>query len=488
MTLSCRICAPAFLALLFLATTSFPQEKALAPAIILPKADGFRGIWFADMASNDEYRYVYYSGGLGTYTADHIPMAYYANEVHKTFFCWGGSAPDDNRLLLMVSAYDHRTGTVERPGMLMDRRTDDAHDNPVLTVDEKGYVWVFVSSHGTTRPSYIYRSGKPYSLDSFSLIRETNFSYPQPWHIPGKGFLFLHTRYIGGRHLYFSTSPDGFTWTEPEKLSTIAQGHYQISWMRQGRVGTAFNYHPNLAAGNWDNPEKPGDRPRFSGANNRTNLYYLYTDDLGKKWRNAGGEPVAIPLTEPDNAALVREYAREGLLVYTLDMDFDSASRPVILYITSRGSESGPQNDPRTWTVAHWTGKEWEIRPVTTSDNNYDMGSIFVEPDGTWRIIGPTGNGPQSYNCGGEVVLWTSRNRGQTWKKERQVTAGSEYNHSYVRKPVQAHPDFYAFWADGNGRAPSPSRLYFCDKTGKKVYRLPESMGKEREKPIVLTP
>jgi len=389
-----------------------PASERISPAKTLPRAEGFRGIWFADMASEDEYRYVYYSGGLGTYTAGHIPMAYYTKEAEKTFFCWGGSARGENRLLLMVSAYDHRTGMVERPGVLMDRRTDDAHDNPVLTLDDEGYVWVFVSSHGTKRPSYIYRSGKPYSIDSFSLIRETNFSYPQPWHIPGKGFLFLHTRYIDGRHLYFSASRDGFAWSEPRKLSTIAQGHYQISWMRKERVGTAFNYHPNLSAGNWDNPEKPGDRPQLSGANNRTNLYYLYTDDLGNTWRNAAGKKAAIPLTEPVNPALVRDYAGEGLLVYTLDMDFDSHGRPVILYITSRGSESGPRNDPRAWTVAHWTGKEWTIRPVTTSDNNYDMGSVFVEPDGVWRIIGPTENGPQSYNCGGEVAIWTSRDQG----------------------------------------------------------------------------
>jgi len=75
-----------------------------------------------------------------------------------------------------------------------------------------------------------------------------------------------------------------------------------------------------------------------------------------------------------------------------------------------------------------------------------------------------------------------------TWKKDRQATKGSEHNHSYVRKPVNAHPDFYCFWADGDGRAPSTSRLYFCDKSGEKVFRLPETMVKDREKPVALIP
>ena len=167
-----------------------------------------------------------------------------------------------------------------------------------------------------------------------------------------------------------------------------------------------------------------------------------------------------------------------------MDMDFDSEGRPVILYLTSRGSENGPKNDPRTWTVARWTGKDWSVHPVTTSDNNYDMGSIYTGPGGKLTIIGPTGPGPQAYNSGGDMVLWTSRDRGVTWKKERLITSGGPYNHSYARKPFDAHPDFFCFWADGNGREPSPSRLYFCDRTGKKVFMLPETMTHEREKPV----
>lgn len=52
------------------------------------------------------------------------------------------------------------------------------------------------------------------------------------------------------------------------------------------------------------------------------------------------------------------------------------------------------------------------------------------------------------------------------------LTSDSEYNHTFVRRPINAADGFYAFWADGHARQPSPSRLYFCDKAGT-VYRLP---------------
>jgi hypothetical protein len=46
-----------------------------------------------------------------------------------------------------------------------------------------------------------------------------------------------------------------------------------------------------------------------------------------------------------------------------------------------------------------------------------------------------------------------------------------------VRRPAHAHPQFYAFWADGHGRQPSESRLYFTDQSGEHVWRLPVKMA-----------
>ncbi|MFW6336252.1 MAG: hypothetical protein ACOC3G_03905 [Phycisphaeraceae bacterium] len=52
-------------------------------------SNGYRGIWFTldpFSAYGDKY-----SGGLGTYTAKHVPMAIHAAEAKKTFFVYGGA-------------------------------------------------------------------------------------------------------------------------------------------------------------------------------------------------------------------------------------------------------------------------------------------------------------------------------------------------------------------------------------------------------------
>ena len=272
---------------------------------------------------------------MATYPQQHVPIAIYSPQANKTFFCYGGTTAREGKgkqeLLHMVSYFDHATGKVPRPTILLNKQTDDAHDNPTISLDAAGYVWIFSSSHGTSRPSYIHRSKRPYSVDEFERVLETNFSYTQPWFIPGQGFLFLHTRYADGRNLYWMTSPDGRDWSEPHKLAKIEMGDYQISW----RHGRARGHRLRL--------------PSHSrvGLNARANLYYLETSDFGRTWHNSAGKPVATPLTNVPNAALVYDSRKDGLLVYLKDLNFDAQGHPVILFLTSKGFEPGPENGPR---------------------------------------------------------------------------------------------------------------------------------------------
>jgi hypothetical protein len=59
-------------------------------------------------------------------------------------------------------------------------------------------------------------------------------------------------------------------------------------------------------------------------------------------------------------------------------------------------------------------------------------------------------------------------------------------NHNYVRRPLDAHPDFYAFWADGDPDKLSPSRLFFANRTGDKVWLLPYDMKDTTAKPVLV--
>ena len=466
----------AFRALPFLVGACLLGAYRAAPAADTPAApaagdrtatrvDGYRGIWFT-LGQRSEFGDKY-SGGLGTYTANHLPMAVYAAKADKTFFVYGGTpAADQRRLLCMAGCYDHKTHRVVRPVVVHDKKNvDDPHDNPALNIDEQGHLWVFVSGRGRVRMGYKYRSVAPYSIDAFERVEEKEMTYPQLHVVPGKGLFHLFTKYTKGRELYWQASADGRTWGEDRKLAGMG-GHYQVSAVDGGRIGTAFMYHPG------------GD------VDKRTNLYYLQTSDLGQTWTTADGRAVETPVADVRSAALLIDYQAQGLNVYIHDLRFDRDGRPAILYVTSKGAKPGPQNGPHAWRVTHWTGKAWETRDVARSDHNYDTGSLYVEDDGAWRVVGPTDPGPQPHATGGEMVAWTSRDRGVKWQRAAQLTRGSEFNHTYARRPLNAKDPFYTFWADGDPTKPSPSRLYFANRAGDLVWRLPYDMPAATGEPV----
>jgi hypothetical protein len=299
-----------------------------------------------------------------------------------------------------------------------------------------------------------------------------NFSYFQVYFVRGKGFFAFFTKYkknTGNRVIGFNTSKDGKQWNEWQVIAHIEEGHYGISAEFRGRISIAFNYHP-----------------KGKGLNYRTNLYYLETSDFGKTWHTVKNEKIILPLTEIDNPALVKDYKSIGLNCYLKDLNYDGTGNPVILVLSSKGYQSGPTNDPRTWEIFSYKDG-WNQNKVTTSDNNYDMGSLYIESDSIWRIIAPTGPGPQEYNPGGEIEMWVSQDKGKSWERSKGLTSNSSRNHTYVRRPIHAHPDFYGIWADGHGRKPSISQLYYCNRDGT-VCILPMDMNKHEGKPKPFNP
>jgi len=430
-----------------------------------PRDSGYRGIWYANQPSGDEYRFKY-SGGFATYPQQTLPCALYDRSANRTFFCYSGAAPGGKSLLHLVGEFDHATGRVSRPVIVLDKQTTDAHDNPTLMLDDAGYLWVFSAAHGRDRPAFIHRATVPHSCERFERITQTSFSYAHPWWIPGRGFLFLQTHYLQGRQLAVQTSPDGRSWSAPRPFALMDKGSYQVTWRLGTRLATAFDFHPEPV-----------------GLNARSNIYFAQTADFGDTWTTISGAPLTLPLTTPRNPALILDSQSRNRLVYLKDLNFDSAGHPIILFLEAAGYHSGPRHGLRPWFTLRWTGSEWDQREFTTSDHNYDHGSLHVEPDGRWQVIAPTDPGPQPWTTGGEMVLWQSPDRGITWHRTRTLTAGSSRNHTYARRPVDAHPDFYSLWADGHTLEPSESALYFTNRDGSAVFRLPREMTADWQAP-----
>lgn len=442
------------------------MQDPLAQADFCKPQDAYRGLWHGQTPLPDSLYAWKYSGGLGTYPYQTRPMAVFAPAVNRTFFCYGGTTPGNDQkserywdfeagnLLQMVSYFDHTDRTFPEPVSVFDKWCADPHDNPALQIDPDGFLWLFSPSHGdwTTR-SFIHRSRRPYDISDWETIADGPlFAYPQPWISPGHGWCLVHVVYGNNqRGLHIKHSQDGREWSNSQPLANMAAGHYGVSWADplRGKIMLAFDYHP-----------------LEGGLEARTNLYYIESVDWGRTWQTVDGRPVTLPLTDPVGPYRVLDLESEGRLNYLRDLKVDARGYPVIVFVSSKSWQPGPESGPHQWNTTHWDGRNWVHRAAMRSDNNYDHGELEIDDAGTWWLIAPTEPGPQICNPGGEVALWRSEDAGVSWCKVRDITSGSSHNHTFVRRPLGAHPDFAAFWADGNAREPSESKLWFCNADG----------------------
>lgn len=449
--------------ILYPALVFFMLVHSAAPAQS-PRAPGYMGIWYK---FGQPYEYGYkFSGGLATFSSQHNPMAVYVPQVKKTFFVYcGTAAPDTSHVQIMVSCFDHVTRKVPRPVIVLDKMgVTNPQDNATLSIDSKGYIWVFVSGQGRTRPGQIYKSDKPWSIDTFNLTYAGEILFPQAWWINDTTFLMMHSKVARGRELYWTTGKDGSRWEPSQKLAG-AGGHFQVTNIFGNRLYSVFNVCPD------------------GSLDSRTNLYLVYTDDMGKTWRTIDEEVIETPIRQLENKALIHDYSSEKKLVYIHDLNFDDQGNPVILLLTSNDSRPGPQGDPREWIVVSRRNGSWSFSKVCNMPHNYNLGSIYISGD-EWRLIGPSDPGSSKYGTGGEMVLWTSPDKGQTWLKSTNITSGSTFNNSYAKRPFNPNDEFYAFWSDGDATKKSVSRIYFTNKNCDKVWMLPYTMKKEWQKPV----
>ena len=261
--------------------------------------DGYRGIWFTIGQARSGYGDKY-SGGLGTYTMKHMPMAVYSPEADKTFFVYGGTPSEERKYLLcMVGCYDHKTGMLRRPVVVYDKGVagvGDPHDDPTIQLDKEGYVWVFVAGRANKRPGIRYRSTKPYDISEFEYVNESIMAYPQVHYHPEKGFFLFFTRYDGVRRLFYQSSTDGIRWTDYRQIASIIDegetksGHYQFTNLCGDKLMCCFNRHIN---GNVDT---------------RTNIQYIQSEDWGRRAQ------VADRTLERHRMGLQRHYDLDALL------------------------------------------------------------------------------------------------------------------------------------------------------------------------------
>lgn len=114
----------------------------------------------------------------------------------------------------------------------------------------------------------------------------------------------------------------------------VESGHNQVSNEFGERIITSFMRHPD------------------GSVDRRTDLYFAQTTDMRETWQTVDGQPLELPLTDPECQSRVRNYESEGRLVYINDIQLDAQGHPVIFFVTAALNQPGPPGEPFALSAA----------------------------------------------------------------------------------------------------------------------------------------
>ena len=429
------------------------------------------------------------------YESRQRPQAVYLKDKLHIVFNGGGIVRDNKDpkkkavTKSMAVTYDPLSRKFSKIVTIGKEYSHDHHDGPVIWADMEEHLHVFYDWHHTLGTHLI--SNEPRSIgasrDDWSTAPPPAPKMSYPWMsrvYDNKQLVFYRT---GGHYsswTYRIAGDNGNTWEGPENDVTDLDinGGMDTDWSiytakavsKDGNflhVGfIAYDDYKRrrspeeIASGKLD--ETRLHNPLYDNritSNYKYNLYYAKVDLRTHKVMNDKGEVLQTPidLSTANSKCMIWDTKwRGGGIIPSIMVDEDD--QVVFLHNLS---DCQHEKSLGYHYVRRENG-EWKHTRITDSNHHWNSGYLARSADGVLHAYVITGDGyfkskgNMDRHGGGNIEEWTSRDRGNTWRKERELTPdktrypGWKYNNIQpVKKPDGTLVDgmllFYG-WKDEN--------------------------------------
>ena len=313
----------------------------------------------------------------------------------------------------------------------------DHHYGPVIWADEDDYLHVLFGCHKTPGTHLI--SKQPGRIgtglddwDAGSQIA-AGISYPTFFRIhDGRELIYYRTGGHTSSWTYGITADNGKTWTGPPTDVTDMDSEGRFEWSSyQTVLPSADGKFLHVAFMTYDD-NKSNDPNRFynprydraAGNAWKYNLYYVKVDLRTHEVTNFDGESMKTPIDidQADVKCRIWDTKWRGAGVPPTII-LDENGDPAFLHVLSEET----LEDHRYYYVRRADGK-WKQTPITHSNHQWNSCHLAGDDDGTlhaYLIVGDgyldTGGYMDRYG-GGTVEEWISHDKGNTWKRQRDLT------------------------------------------------------------------
>jgi hypothetical protein len=382
----------------------------------------------------------------------------YDGKRERTFIAYAGG--DSHPTLIF---YDHALQYWSNPFRIAISPIEDTFRvNPALTVGPEGHIYCFYGANKSEQR--MRRSLNPENPVRWGLVQNPCdlSSYPQAF-FSGQTLFMFHRHGPGNKTWGVHASSDGGESWSP--YAPWLDFEFEQIWEGPEVVlYTEGKRNPPRIHLAWIVYER--DPPTWR------DVYYAYTDDLGRSWRGAGGnllagQPVEAPPAGDESpwrfaARYAAAWAKtppaplgrgQGQQVFegpthglVNDIVVDAAGRPALLFTTGG---RGLKEDNEAWS-AYWTGAEWLTSRITPVTSRFCRGCLSARGESVLRALIPDGS-----LKGGDMLVWDSYDGGGAWRLTYNLTKDIVAFHRAPSRIVNGAPYAQFIWSASYGAGPA---------------------------------
>ncbi len=366
------------------------------------------------------------------------PQSIYLNgKVHIVFNAGGeNGAPPKSPTKPMAITYDPSTREFS-DAVTLGPGDDDHHYGPVIWADEDNYLHFLHGCHSSPGTHLISKQPGDIgsSLYDWALGSQIapKISYPTVYRIYNKKEL-IYYRTVGhiSSWTYRITGDKGKTWIGPAKDVTDMDIKGRFEWSsyqctlpsQDGRflhvVFIAYDDNRKDDPQRYYNP-----RYKHEVSNEwKYNLYYVKIDLQTHDVTNFDGESMKTPIDIDQADAKCRIWDTQGRGAgVPPDIVLDENVDPAFLHVLSEET-----TESHNYYFVRRANGKWKKTPIAPSNHQWNSCHLARGDDGTlhaYLIVGDgylDAGGYMDEYGGGRIEEWISLDKGNTWKKERDLT------------------------------------------------------------------
>jgi hypothetical protein len=366
------------------------------------------------------------------------PQCVYVNNKLHLVFSGGGNPRGAHkaRTRPMAVTYDPQTREFSAV-VILGKASSDHHHCPVIWADTDHYLHVLLGCHKTPGTHLISRQrGKIGSdLTAWKTAPQiaTGMSYPTVFRIHNnRELIYFRTGGHSSSWTYRVTSDQGRSWTGPENDVTDMDSQGRTEWSSyQCKLPSKDGKYLHVVFTAYDDVKSNDPQrlynPRYKQPVSnewKYNLYYVKIDLKTQAVVNCDDQPMKTPIDIDQANAKCRIWDtgwRGAGVPPTIALDENGG--PTFLHVLSGDT----LEDHHYYYVRHDNGN-WKQTQITRSNHQWNSCHLARDRDGRLHAYLITGDtyldtgGYMDKHGGGTVEEWVSSDKGDTWKRGRDLT------------------------------------------------------------------